>query len=38
MNVVLSLAFILLLSTGVWIWGRRTFRPRRRAASAVPAE
>jgi hypothetical protein len=37
MNVVLSLAFILLLSTGVWMWGRHTFRRRRRVA-AVPAE
>jgi PepSY-associated TM region len=37
MNVALSLAFILLLSTGVWMWGRHTFRQRRRA-TAVPAE
>jgi hypothetical protein len=37
MNVVLSLAFILLLSTGVWMWGRHTFRQRRRVR-AVPAE
>lgn len=38
MNVVLSLAFTLLLGTGVWLWGRRTFRRRRRTAAAVPAE
>jgi uncharacterized iron-regulated membrane protein len=38
MNVVLSLAFILLLSTGVWMWSRRTFRRRRRAGAAIPAE
>ena len=38
MNVVLSIAFILLLSTGLWIWGRRTFRRRRRVQSPAPAE
>jgi hypothetical protein len=38
MNIVLSLAFILLLATGVWIWSRRTFRPRRRVRPPVPAE
>jgi hypothetical protein len=38
MNVVLSIAFILLLSTGLWIWGRRTFRRRRRVQSLAPAE
>jgi len=38
MNVVLSFAFMLLLATGVWIWGRRTFRPRRRVRVAQPAE
>lgn len=30
MNVILSLAFILLLATGLWIWGKRTFHKRRR--------
>lgn len=30
MNVILSLAFILLLGTGLWIWAKRTFRRRRR--------
>jgi hypothetical protein len=38
MNVVLSLAFVLLLGTGGWMWGRRTFRRRRRVRPAVPAE
>jgi PepSY-associated TM region len=38
MNVVLSLAFTLLLSTGVWIWSRRTFAQRRRVQPPVPAE
>ena len=38
MNVVLSIAFILLLSTGLWIWSRRTFRRRRRVRSLAPAE
>jgi uncharacterized iron-regulated membrane protein len=38
MNVVLSLAFMLLLGTGVWMWGRHTFRRRRRLRPAVPAE
>jgi hypothetical protein len=38
MNVVLSLAFILLLTTGVWMWSRHTFRRRRRASPPVPAE
>jgi hypothetical protein len=38
MNVVLSLAFILLLATGVWIWSRHTFRRPRRVRPAVPAE
>jgi uncharacterized iron-regulated membrane protein len=37
-NVVLSLAFILLLTTGVWMWGRHTFRRRRRVSRPVPAE
>jgi len=31
MNVILSLAFMMLLGTGVLIWSRRTFRRRRRA-------
>jgi uncharacterized iron-regulated membrane protein len=35
-NVVTSLAFVLLLSTGLVIWGRRTFR-RRRPRAATPA-
>lgn len=30
MNVVLSLALTLLLVTGLWIWGKRTFRRRKR--------
>jgi uncharacterized iron-regulated membrane protein len=38
MNAVLSLAFILLLSTGVWMWWRHTFRRRRRITPPVPAE
>jgi uncharacterized iron-regulated membrane protein len=38
MNVVLSLAFILLLTTGVWMWARHTFRRRRRARMPAPAE
>ena len=38
MNVVLSLAFTLLLSTGVWMWARHTFRRRKRITPAVPAE
>ena len=38
MNVVLSLAFILLLTTGVWMWGRHTFRRRQRISGPVPAE
>ncbi len=40
MNVVLSLAFMLLLTTGLWIWCRRTFRQRGRARSRplAPAE
>ncbi|MCC7345938.1 MAG: PepSY domain-containing protein [Variibacter sp.] len=42
MNVVLSLAFVLLLATGLWMWARRTFRPARRkrapAAAVSPAE
>lgn len=37
MNVVLSLAFILLMATGMWIWGKRTFRKRRRVRHASPA-
>jgi hypothetical protein len=28
MNVILSLAFCLLLGSGLWIWARRTFRKR----------
>lgn len=35
-NVVTSLAFVLLLSTGLVVWGRRTFR-RRRPRAATPA-
>lgn len=41
MNVILSLAFMLLLGTGLWIWSKRTFRRRRRvrqAPAAVAAE
>ena len=38
MNVVLSFAFILLLTTGVWMWGRHTFRQRGRVRPPVPAE
>jgi len=39
MNVVLSLAFVLLLTTGVWIWARRqVVRRRRRTRTPVPAE
>jgi hypothetical protein len=38
MNVVLSFAFILLLTTGVWIWSKRTFRRRGRVSPPVPAE
>ncbi|MGE3644285.1 MAG: PepSY domain-containing protein [Beijerinckiaceae bacterium] len=47
MNVILSLAFVLLLTTGLWIWLKRTFfRKRRRvrqpagrgAGAAQPAE
>jgi uncharacterized iron-regulated membrane protein len=38
MNVALSLAFILLLSTGAWMWGRRTFRQRRRTTAVAAAE
>lgn len=30
MNVVLSFALVLLLTTGLWIWGKRTFRRRKR--------
>ena len=36
MNVMLSLAFILLLTTGVWLWARRQVVRRRRGP--VPAE
>ncbi len=41
MNVILSLAFVLLLVTGMWIWAKRTFRRRRRVRQpihAAPAE
>jgi hypothetical protein len=38
MNVVLSFAFILLLSTGVWLWARRQVVRRRRLRVPVPAE
>jgi uncharacterized iron-regulated membrane protein len=39
MNVVLSLAMLLLLGTGLWMWGRRTFRRRRIAVRLhSPAE
>jgi uncharacterized iron-regulated membrane protein len=38
MNVVLSLAFILLLVTGVWMWGKRTFRKRRRVGPPILAK
>jgi uncharacterized iron-regulated membrane protein len=38
MNVVLSLAFVLLLGTGVWIWTRRSLRRRSRVRPPVPAE
>jgi uncharacterized iron-regulated membrane protein len=38
MNVVLSLAFTLLLTTGVWMWSRHTFRQRGRVRPPVPAE
>lgn len=37
MNVVLSLAFILLMATGMWIWGKRTFRRRRRTRAPIHA-
>ena len=37
MNVVLSLAFMLLLGTGLWIWGKRTFRRRRRVREPLSA-
>jgi uncharacterized iron-regulated membrane protein len=36
LNVVLSFAFVLLLTTGVWLWARRQVRRRRRGP--VPAE
>jgi uncharacterized iron-regulated membrane protein len=35
LNVVVSLAFILLLVTGVWIWTRRSLRRRRNLAHAA---
>lgn len=41
MNVIISLALVLLLVTGLWIWGKRTFRRRKRVRNrpiAVPAE
>ena len=38
MNVVLSFAFILLLTTGVWLWARRQVVRRRRVRVPVPAE
>jgi uncharacterized iron-regulated membrane protein len=38
MNVMLSFAFILLLTTGVWLWARRQVARRRRARAPVPAE
>ena len=34
MNVILSLAFCLLLGSGLWIWARRTFRKRNRVRPA----
>lgn len=37
MNIVLSLAFMLLLVTGLWIWAKRTFRRRRRVRQPVHA-
>lgn len=37
MNVILSLAFTLLLVTGLWIWAKRTFRKRRRVRNPAPA-
>ncbi|RTL68187.1 MAG: PepSY domain-containing protein [Hyphomicrobiales bacterium] len=38
LNVVTSIALLLLLVTGVWIWARRSLRRRRkRAARAAPA-
>lgn len=37
MNTILSLAFILLLVTGLWIWSKRTFRMRRRVRTPAPA-
>ena len=39
-NVAISAAFILLLSTGLWLWARRKFRrrmPRSTAVSSAPA-
>lgn len=36
MNVILSLAFILLLATGLWIWAKRTFFRKRRRIRAEP--
>ena len=36
MNVVLSLAFMLLMATGLWIWGKRTFRKRNRVRNRAP--
>ena len=37
MNVMLSLAFFLLMGTGMWIWAKRTFRKRRRVRNPAPA-
>jgi uncharacterized iron-regulated membrane protein len=37
MNVILSLAFILLLATGMWIWAKRTFFRKRRRVRQAPA-
>ena len=38
MNIMLSFAFILLMTTGVWLWARRQITRRRRARAPVPAE
>ncbi len=37
MNVILSLAFIFLLTSGLWVWGKRTFRRRRVRPAGDPA-
>lgn len=36
-NVVISLALVLLLTTGLWIWARRTFRRRPARAGVRPS-